>query len=189
MLVDADLRRPRQHHLFDLENRAGLTDLLVGDVSDVEECLLETGIDGLRLLPCGSIPPNPSEVLDSKRMEVVLDQIKERVDLVILDSPPALAVTDPVALGRKVDGAILAIMARRTSHSLASRAYTALNDVGAAVLGVVLVGVKRAGRGYYYYYSTKAESRKRAKPGWFSWIARLQRRWRWTKRNQSSSLS
>jgi capsular exopolysaccharide synthesis family protein len=175
VIVDADLRRPNQHRLFGVDNRAGLTDLLAGDVTDVEECMLETGIDGLRLIPSGYVPPNPSELLGSNKMEVVLERIKEQADLVILDSPPALAVTDPVVLGPRVDGAILTVMAKRTSQDVASRAYEALTKVGTTVLGAVLVGTKRES-GTYYYYPTKKQPLKRAKWKPSTWIARLQSR-------------
>jgi capsular exopolysaccharide synthesis family protein len=155
--------------LFGLNNGTGLTDLLVGDVPDVKTCVIGSGIDNLRLVPSGPIPPNPSELLDSKRMEAVLAEIKEEADLVILDSPPVLAVTDAAALGPKVDGVILVIMARRTSHDAARKAYEALQGVDAPVLGVVLVSVKRRGSAYYYYYCAEGRSPRhlaRKRPKW-----------------------
>jgi capsular exopolysaccharide synthesis family protein len=156
VLVDADLRLPQAHRPFDLDNRTGLTDLLVGDVGSVEECMVGTGIDNLRLITSGPVPPNPSELLDSRRMEAVLAQVKQSADLVIVDSPPVLAVTDAVALAPKVDGVILVIEAERTSHEAASRTRNALQSVGATILGAVLVKVKRAGPSYYYYYTPEA---------------------------------
>ena len=179
VIVDADLRRPNQHRLFGLSNANGLTDLLVGDVGDVEECMVETEVENLRLIPSGSIPPNPSELVGSNRMEIVLDEIKERADLVIVDSPPVLAVADPVALGRKVDGTLLVIRAKRTSHSVASKAYNSLSSVGATVLGVVLLGTERRRRAYYYYYPQRRRQRNPATRKLQVWAAWLRGRWRW----------
>jgi capsular exopolysaccharide synthesis family protein len=122
VLMDTDLRRPSLHQLFDLGNRTGLTDLLVGDVQDIRECRLRTEIDNLHLITAGPIPPNPSELLGSKMMEAVLAKVKRSADLVILDTPPTLAVTDAAVLASRVDGVILLIEARQTSHQAARRA-------------------------------------------------------------------
>jgi capsular exopolysaccharide synthesis family protein len=179
VLLDADLRRSQQHDLFDLENQRGLANLLVGDVPEAKQCALRTGIDDLYLIPSGPLPPNPSELLDSTRMEAVLAQVSKSADLVILDSPPVLAVTDAATLGPKVDGVILVITARRTSHEAARKAYEALQSVDANVLGVVLVSVKRRGPAYYYY-PAQERSPKRSTQKRYKWVAKLQGRWRLT---------
>ncbi|MCK4306158.1 MAG: polysaccharide biosynthesis tyrosine autokinase, partial [Candidatus Eisenbacteria sp.] len=93
-LIDTDLRLPNLHQLFDLDNHTGLTNLLVDDVHNVEECMLRTKIDNLRLITSGPIPPNPSELLGSKKMKAVLAEVQRNADLIILDAPPTLAVTD-----------------------------------------------------------------------------------------------
>jgi succinoglycan biosynthesis transport protein ExoP len=151
ILVDADLRSPELHSLFDLDGNLGLTSLLIGDAQGVPQCVLETGIDNLRLLTSGPVPPNPSELLGSKRMEAILAQLEEIADLVILDSAPLLAVTDAAVLAPKVDGVILAVAAGRTSYEAAARACAALQQVNATVLGVVLVGAKSRDMVYFYY--------------------------------------
>jgi non-specific protein-tyrosine kinase len=172
VLIDADLRLPEAHRPFDLTNQTGLTDLLVGDVRSVEECMVGTGIDHLRLITSGPVPPNPSELLDSKRMEAVLAQVKQDADLVIVDSPPVLAVTDAAALAPKVDGVILVIGAKHTSHEAAGRAREALRSVGATILGVVLTKVRRGGPSYYYYYTPEAQPARSLAQKLPSWIVK-----------------
>jgi succinoglycan biosynthesis transport protein ExoP len=157
VLVDADLRRPRLHHLFDLDNHNGLTDLLIGDIQKIQECMVRTKIDNLRLITSGPIPPNPSELLGSKRMEAVLAEIKKNAELVILDTPPMLAVTDAGVLASKVDGVILLIEAKRTSHKAARQAHESIQSVGATILGTALTKVKTKRRGTAYYYYTAKE--------------------------------
>jgi succinoglycan biosynthesis transport protein ExoP len=157
VLIDADVRLPSLHRLFGLSNHTGLTDLLVGDVQDVGQCMIETETDNLRLLTSGPVPPNPSELLGSKRMEAVLAEVQENTDLVILDSPPALAVTDPVVLAAEVDGVILVIEAKRTSHEAARAACEAYRRAGVTILGAVLtkVKVRRKSSSYYYYVANE----------------------------------
>lgn len=165
-LVDADLRSPQLHRPFDLENRTGLTDLLVGDVPQASDCMLETGVDGLRLIASGPIPPNPSELLGSRRMEGVLAQLSEDADLVILDAPPALPVTDAAVMAARADGAILVVEAKRTSHDDARQARETLERVGGNILGVALTKVKTGRRGYYYYNAESKPSRGRIWKVW-----------------------
>ena len=157
VLVDTDLRVPRLHHLFDLNNHYGLTDLLVGNVQNVQDCLVRTGLDNLRLLTSGPVPPNPSELLSSKRMGAVLAEVQKDADLVSLDSPPVLAVTDATVLASKVDGVILLVQAKRTSHKAARQACETIQSVGATLLGAALTKVKVKRRGSAYYYIAKAQ--------------------------------
>jgi len=170
VLVDTDLRRPSLHRLFDLDNCTGLTDLLVGDVQDVEDCIMETKIDNLRVITSGPIPPNPSELLDSQKMEAVLATVKGSAELVILDTTPTLAVTDAAVLASKVDGVVLLIEAKRTSHEAASQACETQQRVGATILGAVLTKVK-AERKAYYYYIEEAQPDQRSI--WERWSSRL----------------
>jgi succinoglycan biosynthesis transport protein ExoP len=153
VLIDADLRFPTLHRLFDLPNDIGLTDLLVGDIQNVEECIAQTEIDNLRLIVSGPIPPDPSELLESKQMRAFLEKAKKSAELIILDAPPALMATDAAVIASRVDGVILAIEAKRTSHEQARRAYEILQSVGARTLGVVLTKAttQSTGASYYYY--------------------------------------
>jgi non-specific protein-tyrosine kinase len=173
-LIDTDLRRPAVHQIFDVRNHHGLTDLLVGDIQSVEQCAVETEIDNLRLITSGPIPPNPSELLGSKRMEEVLAQVGQKADLVILDTPPTLVVTDAAVLAPKVDGVILLIEAKRTSHETARQVFQAHQRVGSPILGAVLTKAK-AGRGdsSYYYYAEESQTGHR--PLWRRWAEKLGR--------------
>lgn len=170
VVIDTDLRLPSLHQLFDLNNHIGLTDLLVDDVQNVEECMVRTEIDNLRLITSGPIPPNPSELLGSKRMGAVLAEVQKSAELIILDTPPTLAVTDAAVLASKVDGVILLIEAKRTSHEAARRACEAHKRVGSRILGAVLTKAKTK-RNAYYYYAEGARPTQR--PIWKRWLSRL----------------
>jgi len=172
VLIDADLRLPSLHQLFHLDKLTGLTDLLVGDVQNVEECIAKTEIDNLRVITSGSIPPNPSELLGSKRMDAILTEVKKNADLVILDTTPTLAVTDAAILSSKVDGVILLIEAKRTSHEAAQRTFEMLRQVGATTLGAVLVKAKPEHKAYYYYSEGARPTRN---PTWKRWLSNLVR--------------
>lgn len=152
LLVDADLRRPSAHKLFGLGRTwSGLTTLLASGAA-LGDVVQETPVEGLHLLPCGPIPPNPAEVLGSGRMGEFLAQAKAAYDLVVLDTPPVLAVADPCVLAPKVDGVALVVRLGHVGHPQAKRAKAALESVGARILGVILDGVGGAGSGDYYYY-------------------------------------
>jgi protein-tyrosine kinase len=172
LLIDTDLRRPALHQLFDLQNHNGLTDLLVGNIQSIEECIAGTEIDNLHLITSGPIPPNPSELLGSKRMEEVLAQARQKADLVILDTPPSLVVTDAAVLASRVDGVILLIEAKRTSHEAARRAFETHQRVGSMVLGAVLTKAKTGRRDSSYYYYAEDE-RPAQQPIWKRWSRRF----------------
>ncbi|HLN60790.1 MAG TPA: CpsD/CapB family tyrosine-protein kinase [Symbiobacteriaceae bacterium] len=151
-LVDADLRRPMLAKLLGLENWAGLTTALIGQ-APLEECVKKTPVEGLWLLPSGPVPPNPAELLGSERMAALLERLKAEYDLVLIDSPPVLAVTDAAVLAPRTDGVVLVIRAGRTDRRAVQRARTALETVHARVLGTVLGGVAQSEKeGYYYAY-------------------------------------
>ncbi|MGQ9853501.1 MAG: GumC family protein [Candidatus Oleimicrobiaceae bacterium] len=154
LLVDADLRRPILHKLFGLSRGAGLTNLLVGK-ANLDEVLLPTPVENLSVLPSGVLPPNPSELLGSQRMQEVIDQLKERFDIVLLDSPPVIAVTDASVLARLVDGVLLVVNSGHTNREALMRARELLEHVEAPVLGVLLNNITATnmyGSYYYYYY-------------------------------------
>ncbi len=158
VLVDADLRRPRLHEVFEVSNSQGLTDaVLHGNPSPVDY-VRETGIPNLRLLTTGKLPPNPAEFLSSQRMQELIEHLKNEADVLIFDSPPVLAVTDAAVLGRQVDGVLLVVDAGRTRLEAALRSVEALQKVKANILGATLNRLSRRSRGYYYYdYYYRAE--------------------------------
>jgi capsular exopolysaccharide synthesis family protein len=163
ILADTDLRRPTLHEFFEVPREPGLTDLLLEEEPEVGNYLRETKIEGLRLLPSGALPPNPSELLSSPQAARVLDDLKAQADVVLFDSPPVLAVTDATILSTKVRGVLLVLDAGTTRSDAAQQCREALKQVGTSILGVVLNRQKK-GRGshyYYYYYSKDGQRRKR----------------------------
>lgn len=141
ILVDCDLRRPSLHTVFGVDNGVGLTNLAIGDLPD-KIPLQDTSVPNLRLLPSGPLPPNPSELLGSKRMDKILEMLKSGADFVLFDCPPILAVTDAAVLARKVDGVLLVVSAGKTKREHASKAKLLLDKVNANVVGVVLNNAK-----------------------------------------------
>jgi len=161
-LVDADLRRPRVAKLFGAENWRGLTKAVVAQT--LENDLQTTSVPGLSLLTSGPIPPNPAEILGSGRMSQLLAELSERFDMVIIDSPPTLAVTDAAVLAPKVDGVMLVVRSGKADRQAVKRAVASLQAVKANVLGVTLSAVESDGRdGYYYYYYSQEEGGQKAR--------------------------
>lgn len=160
-LVDADLRKPRIHKVFGAENWRGLTTAVVNQ-NGLEADLQPSMVEGLSLLTSGPIPPNPAEVLGSGRMQRLLSELEERFDTVIIDSPPALAVTDAVVLAPRVGGVILVVRSGHVARQQVQRAKESLAAVKANLLGVTLDGVPVDGRDGHYYYYYYGEDGKRA---------------------------
>ncbi len=166
LLVDADLRKPVQHRAFEVDREPGLSELLVGEVS-LAEAVARTDQESLWLLPAGRSAPNPAELLDSGRMDEVIESAREAFGAVVFDTPPALVVTDASVLGRKAQGVLLVVRADRTDRRGASETRQRLEQVGAAVLGVVFNDADRDGSGYYgryyheYYGEEPGEGRSR----------------------------
>ncbi|MBI2849172.1 MAG: CpsD/CapB family tyrosine-protein kinase [Chloroflexi bacterium] len=150
ILVDCDLRRPSLHRYFGLKDSAGLTNLVV-DSAAKQLPLQDSGIPNLLILPSGPLPPNPSEILGSRRMTEVIEQLKTEADYVFFDSPPVVAVTDAAVLAPRVDGVLLVVYAGKTKRDLAQKAKTLLDKVNANLLGVVLNNVRYDASLHRYY--------------------------------------
>jgi len=138
IMVDCDLRRPRLHELFHLSNDLGLTTVMLDDQALSAPPLQDTGVAGLQLLASGPLPPRPADLLGSQRMERVLERLLADADLVILDAPPVMAVTDAVVLATKVDGVLLVVSAGTTKRENAQQAVERLRKVNARIVGSVL---------------------------------------------------
>lgn len=152
ILVDADLRRPSVHRMFGRGRRPGLTDVLAGDV-DLDDALQATAVPGLQLLTSGTTPPNPSELLESRRMLELIDTLKGRADVVIFDTPPALVVTDAIVLSSRVDGLVVVAEQGRVSYHALIEVSRLVAQARGRIAGAVLNKVKAApGDSYYYYY-------------------------------------
>jgi polysaccharide biosynthesis transport protein len=148
VLVDADFRRPRLHKLFGLSAQVGLASV-IADNADLDAAVQKTCIPNLSLLPCGPIPPNPAELLTSPRFKDLLDQIRQKFDFVLVDTPPLLAVTDPCVVAPRVDGVLLTIRVSRNGRPHAERAKEILSTLGVKIMGVVVNGVGRQTGGQY----------------------------------------
>lgn len=153
IIVDCDLRRPRIHQFFGLNNEVGLTSALVGDVTLRDACQPVPGIKRLQVLASGRVPPNPSELLATQRMRDLLRLLSEHSDIVLVDCPPILPVTDASVISHYVDGTLLVATAGVTEQRQLRRAVELLGQVEAPLQGIVLNGVKDEGAyGYSYSY-------------------------------------
>ena len=193
ILVDADLRHPRQHRLFDVPREPGLTDvLLAGDQRDA--ALQPTTVENLRILTGGRHTNTPAEMLASGRMRALLEWLQDAADVVIFDSPPLLAVTDAAVLSGRTAGAILVLDCGETRLPAAAQAVERLQGVEAQVLGVVLNRLSPSADGYYYYYAYYHEDGGRGDggdgrgglPARFARLLRPRRRQRRTRRRERS---
>ncbi len=158
VLVDADMRKPTQHKLFALNRQPGLSDALLADDTPPAHYLHEVDVPNLRLLPSGMTPPNPAELLSSQRMRHLLEALYTAADVVILDTPPLLVVTDAAVLASYVREVVLVVNAKRTQRSTLARAVEALHKIDAHVCGVIVNELSRSARGYAYYGDYYANS-------------------------------
>ncbi|UCD86541.1 MAG: polysaccharide biosynthesis tyrosine autokinase [Desulfobacterales bacterium] len=151
MLLDCDMRRPKIHKAFGLAKDRGISNLLVGGEA-ADGAFRHTPIPNLDIIPCGPIPPNPSEMLGSKRMSDLLNRLRKEYAHILIDSPPSTAVTDPAVLSKSVDGVVLVIRAGDTAKEMVKNGIGQFQAVGARILGAILNGVDIGRDKYYYYY-------------------------------------
>ncbi|HSB01037.1 MAG TPA: polysaccharide biosynthesis tyrosine autokinase, partial [Anaerolineales bacterium] len=150
LLIDADLRRPRIHSIFKVSNRVGLTTLFRGPTPVRSVMHQVEGIEGLNIITSGKLPPNPTELLASARMDQILEESSSEVDVIILDSPPSL-VADFQVLAAKADGVFLVIQPGHTHADAALSTLDLLNRVNAKILGIVLNKISNGSHDHYYY--------------------------------------
>jgi capsular exopolysaccharide synthesis family protein len=148
LLVDCDLRRPRQHEIWGVDNALGLTSMVLGEV---EPPLVDVGVPNLWLLPSGPLPPNPADLLGSARMDEVIRALGEGTDMLLFDTPPVIAVTDTALLAARLDGVLLVVRAGNTRRDHAQRAKELLERVNIRVVGAVITNAEVDTRlgGYY----------------------------------------
>lgn len=151
LLMDCDLRRPVLHKAFSLDREPGLSTLLVGTKVDPEPYIQKTTQANLEVITCGQTPPNPPDLLGSKRMHALLESLRKDYKFIILDTPPLWAATDAAVLTSFVDGTLLVIKAGDTKRHFAQRAVKLLGDLNARIIGVVLNKMAAGKDGYYYY--------------------------------------
>jgi capsular exopolysaccharide synthesis family protein len=150
VIIDGDLRRPRVHRAFDIDSEDGLSSYLSGQ-KDLSDLLVNSKIDNLSVLPAGPTPPNPSELLGADRMKNLIKILLGRFDKIIIDSPPALVVTDAAVLAGITDGIIQVVSASNVSRKILGRALEQMVKVGGRNIGAILNRVKSKKGGYEYY--------------------------------------
>jgi len=142
LVIDADLRAPMQHRLFGLKDRIGLATVL-GGVDTLESAIQRTEIEGLDVLPCGPVPGNPAEMLNDPTFTEHLNELADRYDLVLLDSPPVMAVADARILATAVDGTMLVLRPDISTRKQAEHARDGLRGVGARIIGIAVNGLNQ----------------------------------------------
>lgn len=152
LIIDADLRKPRLHKIFNYENGQGLSSFLSGH-GDLESVVKKSEVPNLFYIPSGPIPPNPSELLGSNLFKKMVESLEARFDHIVLDSPPVLGFADSIILSTSVDGVILTVLGGKTPRETLQRAKEVLQQVNTKIIGVVInrVDIRRSDYGYYYY--------------------------------------
>lgn len=151
LIVDTDLRKPTLHKIFNVKNFRGLSTLITDNIP-LQDIIQPTEVDNLYIITSGPVPPNPSELLRSKRINQIINAVKESFDLVIFDTPPVLAVTDAQIVTTKTDGALFVVPKGEVKKEQVRKAAELLDNVRANVLGFVINKVEKNGDDYYYYY-------------------------------------
>jgi len=152
LLIDADLRKPAVHKEFKLSNKVGLVNLLMNESDLIQSLKIFPDIENLTILPCGTVPPNPAEIIASTKLKEVLEYFKTKYDYVIIDSPPAGYVSETAILAKLADGVILTISAGETNIALAKQVVKTLKNVEVNILGVVMTKMNFDKKQYYQYY-------------------------------------
>ena len=153
LILEGDLRNPTVHRLFNISNTHGITDILTGQKS-FDECVHKTEIEGLEVLTCGKMPPNPAEMLASNKMKALIESLKDYYDYIFIDSPPIGIITDAGIISTYADGTILVVASKEVDIEMAQISKDRLEKVNANILGVILNKFEEANGayGYYNYY-------------------------------------
>lgn len=165
LIMDGDLRNPTVHRMFGISNITGVTDVLTGN-KDFLECIYTSKVEGLHVLTCGKTPPNPAEMLGSKKMRKFVEELKDHYDYIFIDAPPVGIVTDAGVIASYVDGTVFVVGSKEADVESVKISKDKLEKVNANILGVVLNKYEAEGSnyGYYnYYYSDENNSRKKGK--------------------------
>ncbi|AOM81645.1 CpsD/CapB family tyrosine-protein kinase [Salisediminibacterium beveridgei] len=155
LIIDGDLRKPTVHYTFRIPNKTGLSSVITGQAL-LDDVIIASQTERVHVLPSGPVPPNPSEMLSSNRMAMLLDEVKVNYDYIVLDTPPVNAVTDAQILGKMCDGVILTLRSGVTETEEALDAKRALEATGAKILGAVLNDLAVEQSKYHYYYGAES---------------------------------
>jgi len=163
-LVDCDLRKGRQHKVFGIDNTKGLSNLIIDDITNVKDYMSQTEVKGLSVIPRGTVPPNPSELLNSRKNKDLINALKQKFDIVILDCPPCNGLSDALIMTNLVDKVLVVASADKTPKTSFESTIKALENINAPIAGSVLnnIDLKREHYGKYYYYYGESEKTKKA---------------------------
>jgi capsular exopolysaccharide synthesis family protein len=153
LMIDADLRRPRLHTFFGINNSVGLTNFLTTDLM-LEDVILQTPVDNLYFMPSGILPTDAAGILNSRRMSELIQDVKQRFDLIFVDSPPILGVSDASVISSEVDLSIIVVQHRKLPRNMLLRVKQSIENVGGNILGVVLNNVDIRSDSQYQYYTS-----------------------------------
>jgi capsular exopolysaccharide synthesis family protein len=155
LLIDADLRKPVQHNVFEQSRGPGLSEYLIGEVEDFSTIIKPTKIENLSIVTAGGLPPNPSELLGSGRMTALIARLEQEWDMVLFDSPPIVAVTDSSMISSEIDGMVMVVKAGQTNKAAIDRALDTIANVRSPLIGVILnvASPETLAGKYSYYYS------------------------------------
>jgi capsular exopolysaccharide synthesis family protein len=157
ILLDGDLRLPKVNRLFNLSNNRGFSELFIDSNLDYKTILHQSQVDGLSILTSGAPPPNPSELLDTKRARDIVGTLTQNTDVVVIDSPPLLAVTDAMALSQYVDGVILMVRVASTKMGMLKTAIDRLRRVDANLMGIIMIDIDGKAAAFDDYYFSYGE--------------------------------
>ncbi len=153
LIIDADMRQPRLHRIFDLDNTVGLSAFLSGNVEFGDGLIKESDIQNLDIITSGPIPPNPAELLSSYRFSELIHSLYPLYNFIIIDTPPVMGISDSLIVSSQTDGVIMVVKSGKTPKEAAQEARRMLEGVNAKILGVVLNSVSQADMRYSYYYN------------------------------------
>ncbi|MCX5711690.1 MAG: CpsD/CapB family tyrosine-protein kinase [Candidatus Omnitrophica bacterium] len=161
LLVDCDMRRPNIHAMLGMDKTPGLSEILYG-TKGWDESLKSCGIENLHIITSGTIPTNPSEIVGSEKARLFLEEVKNVFDIIILDAPCILAVTDALILSSLVDNVLMVAMAEKTPREAVQRSLSMLKDVKANIQGVIFnrINLRRSHYYYYYYYGERKRDKR-----------------------------
>ncbi|MHA6647221.1 CpsD/CapB family tyrosine-protein kinase [Aerococcus urinae] len=151
LLLDADMRKPTVHKTFGVSNDRGLTNLLTDNRLEIHQVIKKSYVPNLFYLTCGAIPPNPSELLASKRMQELMEQLRNVFDIIVLDCPPVLAATDAQVVSARADGTVVVVPYGQCTKDEVKESQALLDKVNTNILGVIMNRTERT-EDYYYYY-------------------------------------
>jgi polysaccharide biosynthesis transport protein len=162
ILIDADMRRPVQHQNFKLDNSRGLSTFLAGMTP--KNVIDPSSVENLFIMTAGPIPPNPSELLHSERMGKLIGELSDTFDMIIIDSPPVLSVSDPMIVSKHVKGVILVSWAGSTTYEMLRKGIKLFREISVPIIGMILNRFDAKKSGYYYgygdyYYSSNSDKK------------------------------